>query len=75
LLLDGRVNLNFAHIHGARADAFQQRDTAAGRPFMVGGDEPSRSGRYFTTIALLALKPPVATTMLLVCTTMTSFLR
>jgi hypothetical protein len=60
-LLNGRVDLNFAHIHGTCADALQQRDTAAGRPFVVGGDEPSRSGRYFTTIWLLALKPPVAT--------------
>ena len=37
LLFDGRVDLDFAHIHGARADAFKQRDTAAGGPFMVGG--------------------------------------
>ena len=39
LLLDGRVNLNFAHVHGAGADAFQQRDTAPGSPFVVSGDE------------------------------------
>ena len=39
LLFDGGVNLNFAHIHGASADAFQQRDTAPGRPFVVGGHE------------------------------------
>ncbi len=53
---------------GAGADAFQQRDTAPGSPFVLVVTKPSRSGRYFTTIALLALKPPVATTMLLVCT-------
>ena len=39
LLLDGRVNLNFAHVHGAGADAFQQRDTAPGSPFVISGDE------------------------------------
>ncbi len=33
------MDLNFAHIHGARPDALQQRDTAAGRPFVVSRDE------------------------------------
>ncbi|MNS58333.1 hypothetical protein D3C72_912490 [compost metagenome] len=39
VLLNGRVNLNLAHIDGACANTFQQRDTATGSPFMVGGDE------------------------------------
>ena len=40
---------------------------------MVGGHKPARSGRYFTTVALLALEARVATTMLFVCTTTDRF--
>ena len=47
LLLDGRVNLDFAHIHRPGPDAFKQRDTAAGRPSMVGGHEAGQIRAVF----------------------------
>ena len=39
VLLNGRVNLNFTHIHGTGANPLRQRNAAAGGPFMVGGDK------------------------------------
>ncbi|MNS54892.1 hypothetical protein D3C72_877100 [compost metagenome] len=39
VLLHGRVDLNFAHIHSTCANTFQQRDTTTGGPFVVGGDK------------------------------------
>ena len=47
VLLNGRVNLNFAHVDGAGANPFQQRNTAAGGPFMVGGDKPRQIRTIF----------------------------
>src|SRR5690606_19716537 len=38
-LLNGWVDLDLAHIYRTGTDAFQQRDTAAGCPFVVGGDK------------------------------------
>jgi hypothetical protein len=67
------VDLNFAHIHGACADALQQRDTAAGRPFVVGGDEPFQVRTVFHHHLAVGAEAAGGTITLLVATVTVSF--
>ena len=67
LLFDGRVNLNSPISTVPAPMRSSNAIPLPGGPLWLVVTKPSRrSGRYFTTIALLALKPPVATTMLFV---------